>query len=93
MNPSRIIAGITILILSALWFCLLSLTGTVSKGKRGDVPHCQEECLSSHTGKMKEFSEEYRKTQDWMAYQNGVEKEADNYSTCLTNCREVLPLK
>jgi hypothetical protein len=93
MKASRITAAIIILIGLAFCFGRLSAAGAPGKGQRGDTPYCQEDCLRRHSDKMKQLSEEYRKTQNWMAYQEGVEKEIRDYSSCLTDCRELMPVK
>ena len=64
-----------------------------AKAKRGEEPQCQEECLGEHVRKMKELSHGLLTTGHRMEYQDRVEKETSHYSDCLTNCREVLPVK
>jgi hypothetical protein len=81
-----------------LWVLLLSVafvlpTRAVADTKRGDEPRCQEECTKAHVDKMKLLSEECTKTGNKMGYQDQVETELHNYSRCLTNCRELLPIK
>ena len=93
MKTSRIITAIIILLGLAFCFGHLSAAGPSGKAQRGDPPYCQEDCLRRHSDKMKQLSEEYKKTQNWMAYQEGVEKEIQSYSSCLTDCRELMPVK
>jgi hypothetical protein len=81
-----------------LWVLLLSAafflpTAALADTKRGDEPLCQEECLKEHTEKMSLLSEEYAKSRNKMGYQDQVERELRNYSRCLTNCRQLLPVK
>jgi hypothetical protein len=42
---------------------------------------------------MGRLSEEYLKTKNKMGYQDKIEDEFLNYSRCVTDCREVLPIK
>jgi hypothetical protein len=80
-------------ILLSLFPILVMVSSTIAKTKRGEEPRCQEECLATHSASMKLLSEEYLKTDNKMKYQDGVENEASRYFQCLTNCREVLPVK
>lgn len=93
MNVSRCIKGTIILLAFALYILCLSFSTTPAKVKRGDVPYCQQECLALHSERMKQLSDEYMKTGDKMGYQERVDEEVLNYSRCLTNCREVVPIK
>jgi hypothetical protein len=82
-----------------LWVLLLSVAVFLparvlaADAKRGHEPRCQEECLKEHADKMKLLSEEYTKIRNRMGYQDQVEIELQSYSHCLTNCRELLPIK
>ncbi len=93
MNASPLIKRMIILLAFVLCFFYCSLSTTTAKTKRGDAPHCQEECLARHSQRMGQLSEEYLKTKNKMGYQDGIEEEFLNYSRCLTDCREVLPIK
>ena len=93
MKTSRSIKGMVILLSFVLCFFYCSLSTTIAKTKRGDAPHCQEECLAHHSERMRRLSEEYLKTRNKMGYQDGIEEEFLNYSRCVTDCREVLPVK
>ncbi len=93
MNACRCTKGIVILLSFALCFFYCSTSSAAAKAKRGDAPHCQEECLARHSERMGQLFEEYSKTKNKAEYQDGVEKEVANYSRCLTDCREVLPVK
>jgi hypothetical protein len=42
---------------------------------------------------MKLLSEEYLKAGNKMHYQDAVEDEVSRYLQCLTNCRELIPVK
>ena len=84
--------------LALLWVLLLSVafflpSRVLADTKRGDDPRCQEECLKEHVGKMRLLSEEYTKIRNKIGYQDQVEIELHNYSRCLTNCRDLLPIK
>jgi len=83
-----------------VFFVLLSLLSVhvmvplaTAQTKRGEEPRCQEECLASHSASMKLLSEDYAKTGSKAKYQNAVEGEASRYVACLTNCRELMPVK
>jgi hypothetical protein len=81
-----------------LWVLLLSVAiflpaRVLADAKRGDEPRCQEECLKEHVDKMKLLSKEYTKIRNKIGYQDQVEIELHNYSRCLTNCRDLLPIK
>jgi hypothetical protein len=93
MNASRCIKGMIILLSFVLCFFCCSFSTATTKTKRGDAPHCQEECLTRHSERMGQLSEEYLKARNKMGYQDGIEEEVLNYSRCLTDCREVLPIK
>lgn len=69
------------------------VSSTTAKAKRGEQPRCQEECLATHSARMKLLSEEYAKIGDKMKYQDAVEDEASRYFRCLTNCRELMQVK
>jgi hypothetical protein len=60
---------------------------------RGVEPLCQEECLATHSAKMKLLAKDYANTGDKMKYQDAVEDEAHRYLQCLTDCKELLPVK
>jgi hypothetical protein len=93
MKTSRSIKGMIILLSFVLCFFYCSLSTTIAKTKRGDAPHCQEECLARHSEGMGQLSQEYLKTRNKVGYQDKIEEEVVNYSRCLTDCREVLPVK
>jgi len=83
-----------------IYFVLLSLLSifvmvypVTAEAKRGEQPQCQEECLATHSARMKILSEEHAKTGDKMKYQDAVEGEASRYFQCLTNCRELMQVK
>lgn len=79
--------------LLCLVLILVMVSSTIAKAKRGEEPLCQVECLATHSAKMKLLSDEYLKTGNKMNLQDAVENEASRYLQCLTNCREVLPVK
>jgi hypothetical protein len=83
-----------------IFFALLGLFSicvmfsfTTAQAQRGDEPRCQQECLARHLVKMKALSEEYTKAGNKIQYQDAVEDEASRYVQCLTNCREIIPVK
>ena len=93
MNASSFIKGTIILLTFVLCsFYFLPSIASV-KTKRNDAPHCQEECLARHIDRMKQVSQKLLNTGNKMKYQDAVEEEVLNYSGCLTECREVLPVK
>jgi hypothetical protein len=93
MNVPRRIKGMAILLSFVLFFFYCLLSAATTETKRGDAPHCQEECLARHSGRMGQLSEEYLKTRNKLGYQDRIEAEVLHYSRCLTDCREVLPIK
>jgi hypothetical protein len=93
MKASHFIKGLIIPLTVALCSFYFVFSAAPAKTKRGDTPHCQEECLTHHREMMGQLSQEYLKTGNKMKYQDGVEEEVVNYSRCLTECREVLPVK
>ncbi len=74
-------------------FLYLPVPFAYAEGKRGEAPQCDQECLAHHSEKMNQLSQEYLKTKDKMSYQDKVQEEVSRYTRCLTNCREVLPVK
>jgi hypothetical protein len=80
-------------VLLSLFSILVMASFTIAKAKRGEDPQCQEECLATHSARMKLLSEEYLKTGNKMNYQDAVENEASRYFQCLTNCRELIQVK
>jgi hypothetical protein len=80
-------------VLFFLFSILVAASSTIAKTNRGEEPQCQDECLATHSTRMKLLSEECSKTGDKMKYQGAVEDEASRYFQCLTNCRALLPVK
>jgi hypothetical protein len=78
---------------ASLCFTSMACSQTANKGKRGDEPRCQNECLKEHSEKMAMLEKSLSKTGDKLAYQKQVEREENRYARCLTNCREVVPIK
>jgi hypothetical protein len=93
MNISRCIKGAIILLAFVPCSSYFAFSAAPAKTKRGDVPHCQEECLRHHSDNMGQLSQEYLSIGDKMKYQDRVEEEVLNYSRCLTECRAILPVK
>jgi hypothetical protein len=81
------------LVLASLCFSSVACSRNENKGKRGDEPRCQNECLKEHSEKMILLDKSLSKTGDKLAYQEQVEQEENRYAHCLTNCREVVPIK
>jgi hypothetical protein len=81
------------IVLLSLFSILVMVSSSIATAKRGEEPQCQEECLAAHSKRMKLLSEEYLKTGDKLKYQDAVEDDASRYFRCLTNCRELMPLK
>jgi hypothetical protein len=71
----------------------VAYSDTQEKLKRGEDPWCQKECLKEHSERMAALEERLSKTGNKFAYQNLVEEEEGRYARCLTNCREVIPVK
>jgi hypothetical protein len=94
MTGHRLFTKGTLVLIVAL-ICIGSSLPPVAyaKAKRGDDPKCQEECLEEHVRCMKELSNELLSTGHKMVYQDRVGEAASRYLYCLTNCREVLPVK
>ncbi len=93
MKTSRCVAIMIILLVSAFFFLTLSPSAARGKVKRGDAPQCQQQCLARHSEKMAKLSEEYAGTLNKTKYQDEVELEIGEYSRCLTECRDVIPVK
>jgi hypothetical protein len=74
-------------------FSSVAYSETENKEKRGDAPQCQKECLKEHSEKMAILGEGLSKTRNKFAYQDQVEEEENHYARCLTNCREIIPIK
>jgi hypothetical protein len=83
--------GLIVLLFIPLIITIFS--SATAKVKRGETPQCQEECMSVHNVRMKLLSEDYTKTGDKMKYQDEVTAETSSYFQCLTNCRELVPVK
>jgi hypothetical protein len=81
------------LVVASLCFSSTAYSETENKEKRGDPPRCQNECLKEHSKKMAVLAKDLSKTGNRFAYQDQVEEEENRYARCLTNCREVIPIK
>ena len=66
---------------------------TQNRGKLGDEPQCQKECLKEHSEKMAILNKGLSKTGERFTYQDQVEQEEHRYALCLTNCRAIIPVK
>jgi hypothetical protein len=73
--------------------CSKAYSETQEKPKRGNDPWCQKECLKEHSERMAALEERLSRTGNKLAYQDLVEEEEGRYARCLTNCREVIPVK
>jgi hypothetical protein len=83
-----------VFIVLLFFFSIIAISSSATaKAKRGEPPQCQEECMAGHNVRMKLLSEEYAKTGDKMKYQDDVGTETYLYFQCLTNCRELMPVK
>ena len=80
-------------VLASLCFSSLACSQNENKGKRSDELRCQNECLKEHSEKMAMLDKSLSKTRNKFAYQDQVEQEENRYANCLTNCREVIPIK
>jgi hypothetical protein len=81
------------LVVASLCFSSTVYSETENKEKRGNAPQCQNECLKEHLEKMAVLEKALSKTGNRFAYQDQVEEEENRYARCLTNCREVIPIK
>jgi uncharacterized protein YpmS len=88
-----LLTGLAFLWIVAVSEVFFSPADVLAEANRGDEPQCQEGCLTHHSERMGILAQEYMKTRDKSKYQDQVEKELQTYSRCLTNCREVLPVK
>jgi hypothetical protein len=88
--PRRTLIGS---VLASLCFFSVACSQNENKGKRSDEPRCQNECLKEHSEKMAMFDKSLSETGNKFVYQNQVEQEESHYANCLTNCREVIPIK
>jgi hypothetical protein len=85
--------------LIALTGIILFLTGSSSlsivsyAAKRGDFPRCQEECFCRHRQHMEKLFEHGKHTQNGIQFQEQVDQEVAEYSACLNDCRELMPVK
>ncbi len=94
MKTARCFKGIVILLSFAVCFLHCLTNAVAAKERRGDAPQCQEECLARHSQRVGQLSKAYSaKTKSKLEYQDDFEKEVTDYSRCLTNCRELLPVK
>jgi hypothetical protein len=84
---------LVVFVLLSLFSILVMALSVIAKAQRGEEPRCQEECLATHSARMKLLSEECLKTGDKIQYQDAVRDEASRYVECLTNCRELIPVK
>lgn len=78
---------------TSLCISSIAYSETQNRGKRGEGPKCQKECLKEHVEKMAVLDKTLSKTGDRLAYQDQVEQAEQLYARCLTNCREVIPVK
>jgi hypothetical protein len=81
------------LVVASLCFSSTAYSETENKEKRGDAPQCQNECLKEHSEKMAMLDKGLTKTGNKFTYQDQVAQEENRYALCLTNCREVVPIK
>ncbi len=81
------------LVVASLCFSSMAYSETENKEKRGDAPQCQNECLKQHSKEMTMLDESLSRTGKKFLYQDQVEQEQNRYARCLTNCREVVPMK
>ena len=83
--------NIFVILVSSL--VMLGWAGTASTGERGQAPQCQQHCLANHVKAMQKLSDDLAKSGKILIYQDLVETEISNYSSCITNCRVILPVK
>jgi hypothetical protein len=80
-------------VLASLCFSSVACSQSENTWKWGDEPRCQNECLKEHSEKMAMHDKSLSETANKFAYQDQVEQEGSRYANCLTNCREVIPIK
>jgi hypothetical protein len=90
----RLARALPIFIRIILFFTGFSLVPIVSyAAKRGDFPLCQQECLYTHRQHMERLFERGKHTLNGIPFQEQVDKEVADYSACVTDCRELMPVK
>jgi hypothetical protein len=82
-----------ILLTSGIWLAMFTPPGVAATTERGQEPQCQEQCLANHVIAMQKLSDELAKTGKILTYQDLVDLEVSNYSTCIKNCRIITPVK
>jgi hypothetical protein len=83
-------------LLTGLVLCFagaIMLPAASPEAKRGDYPHCQEECFRRHSQHMVRLLEDGKQTPNILQFQDQVDKEVAEYQACLNDCRELMPVK
>ncbi len=80
-------------ILIGLGLLMSSVASPDGKASRGDVPACQNACLSDHTKAIDNVIARYEVTRDKLEFQDQIEQAVARYSECTDNCRIVYPVK
>jgi hypothetical protein len=93
MRKDLFTGTLIVFFITSLCISSIAYSETQSRGKRGDEPQCQKECLKEHSEKMATLNKTLSITGNKLVYQDQVEQAEQLYARCLTNCREIIPVK
>lgn len=60
---------------------------------RGDIPACQNQCLSEHSKKVEAICDQYAREKDKELFQDRYNTAMEEYEDCIVGCRMVIPVK
>jgi len=80
-------------VLLALGLLIWPVFSSDGRGSRGDVPACQNACLSDHTKAIDKMIARYEVTRDKLEFQDQIGQAVVRYRECTDNCRIVYPVK
>ena len=80
-------------VLLGLGLLISSVLSSDGRASRGDVPACQNACLSDHTKAIDKIIARYEITSDKLEFQDQVEQAVARYRACSDNCRILYPIK
>ena len=70
------------------------VTSTVNgAARRGDAPHCQEECLAEHHRQLEKLIKDFEEKRNKHDFQTYVDDAVKKYGHCVENCKEPQPVK
>lgn len=78
--------------LLGLFTTFLTSTGECA-ARRGDFPHCQEECLAEHQRYLQKLIKDFEEKRNRVEFQDCAEDAVNEYRRCIENCREPHPVK